>query len=229
MYAQLEYSEIIYSQQTAFSKIKSSDNSEIPEYIINFFKGIWVPTLRINLKGIIFPDIYTELQEWMFKECKTLEYVVLPNTIKKINKYTFFSCTNLKDINFTDTLEEIEACAFQNCFSLKDLFLPDNIKEIKANAFCHCTGLKYVALLEGMESIEEGSFCMCYNLTDIYLPKKLKNIDFRAFADCKKLHISIPDNVNFISSRAFTGVKHIYYFGKLEDSLNNNWGAIKRN
>ncbi|MBO4532541.1 MAG: leucine-rich repeat protein [Treponema sp.] len=57
-----------------------------------------------------------------FRYCSSLENIMLPCGIKKIDSQTFEDCTNLKSIRLPYTLNEIVAGAFNNCRSLTDVY-----------------------------------------------------------------------------------------------------------
>ena len=66
-----------------------------------------------------------------FGECvKTLEHVVLPNTLKIIGNMCFVDCEKLTAVDMPDSLKEIRVYAFSNCTSLEKLTIPDTVKDI---------------------------------------------------------------------------------------------------
>ena len=57
------------------------------------------------------------------------------NSIKVINKDTFYGCTNLSNIEIPDSVITIGESAFRDCPSLTDVFLPSSIEQINDCAF----------------------------------------------------------------------------------------------
>ncbi|MDE6732885.1 MAG: sigma-70 family RNA polymerase sigma factor [Oscillospiraceae bacterium] len=98
-----------------------------------------------NLKEVIF--LGTELEKIgfnTFRNCTSLESIVVPNGVKSIAELAFDGCTSLKSITLPDTLEEIEANAFEGCTSLKEIVLPDGMRSIEPSAFKDCTDIKII-------------------------------------------------------------------------------------
>ena len=69
-----------------------------------------------------------------FENFKTLETVIMPDTIKNINYYAFKDCTSLKEIKLPDSLTSIDFNAFSGCSSLTSLTIPQNVTRIGSSA-----------------------------------------------------------------------------------------------
>ena len=55
-----------------------------------------------NLVGIIFPNNLLSINEQAFADCKNLEFVEVPASVKKIGKEAFFGCEKLSKMEFKE-------------------------------------------------------------------------------------------------------------------------------
>ena len=63
----------------------------------------------------------TEVGPYCFAKNKYLERVVLPDTIRKIERNAFYNCTGLKELEMGRDLEVLGSDAFMNCHNLHHL------------------------------------------------------------------------------------------------------------
>lgn len=131
-------------------------------------------------------------------------HVVIPNTVKKIEK----SCFNnlmIEKIIISNTVREIEPEAFSGCNQLKEVELSTGLECIKEYAFKECYGLKKIVIPESVIEIEKGAFNRCYSLEEVIIKGNgLKIIGNGAFCGCKSLRkIELSDSINLISKNAF--------------------------
>lgn len=86
----------------------------------------------------------TEL-DGTFQKCKALGSIKIPDSIKRIDYYTFDGCTGLRSI-YTNQVEYIESYAFSDCTALTHVVLGDKTTEIN-NTFDGCTSLEKIICL----------------------------------------------------------------------------------
>ena len=60
----------------------------------------------------------TKIGKKFFKDCKNLQQVIIPESVKRIDNYAFKNCENLKKIFFHKKLTEIGIGTFEHCTSL---------------------------------------------------------------------------------------------------------------
>ncbi len=141
-----------------------------------------------------------------FAECKSIETVSLPNTLKTIDYYAFSQCTQLKEINLPSTITSIGRYAFAGCHSMQKAIIPEKIRSLGYGVFFDCINLSEVTLPEGLESIGGIAFGSCRSLQEIQLPSTLQTIEGNAFNDCTSLsRIELPNSVKSIGSGVFLG------------------------
>lgn len=89
--------------------------------------------------------------------------ITIPDTVKILENFAFFSCKNLKKVNLSNSIEELGSGAFGYCENLESITLPDTLVQIANHALA-------------------GS-----NLEEITIPANVKNISIEAFSNCKNL------------------------------------------
>lgn len=78
----------------------------------------------------IFNFMPTDSTLFMPEEPDLLEEVILPSTLKKIDREAFVKRTNLKKIIIPNGVEEIGQGAFEDCFGLERINIPSTVKTI---------------------------------------------------------------------------------------------------
>lgn len=124
-----------------------------------------------------------------FGNCDALTSVSLPDTIEKINRYTFYKCTGLTSIE-----------------------LPQSVQVISEYAFCECIKLKEVRFSASLEEIGVQSFAFCTNLEEIRLPASLKEVGNEAFISSGLTRVEFcgMGNVEFGTSPFPDNLKTVY-------------------
>lgn len=141
-----------------------------------------------------------------FSECKYLEQIVLPNTLKGIKEGAFYKCTRLLSIDIPDGTKEIGKSAFSDCSALVEALIPGTVKALPQEMFWNCKRLKSVTLGEGIKTIGSGAFWECKSLNEIVLPETVTKIEDSAFYNCGSLKmVEIPKTVTEIADNAFEG------------------------
>ncbi len=88
-----------------------------------------------SLKSVKFSNSMKKISEDTFKNCVSLENIVIPNNIEEIGRGTFSGCTGLKSVTLSENMTSIPDNAFENCTSLKQIEIPNNITNISDTAF----------------------------------------------------------------------------------------------
>ena len=75
---------------------------------------------------------------------KNLSNYTIPNGVKTIGEYSFYSCEKLISIDIGTEVTKIEGGAFENCIELQTVTLGENLTELNGSAFRYCSKLKKV-------------------------------------------------------------------------------------
>lgn len=111
---------------------------------------------------------------YCFYGCSTIDNIVIPSNVTRIQSNAFENCTNLSNITMSENIKYIDKDAFSGCCNLKEITIDDTIREIGARAFKN-TGLTKFEFSEGLTLVGAGALDDCIGLKTIeYNVKKLK-------------------------------------------------------
>ena len=68
----------------------------------------------------------------------------LPNSIKKIKRFTFQECSELTNIIIPNSIVKIGNSAFSGCSALTKNVIPNSVKTIHGYVFSFCKKLSYI-------------------------------------------------------------------------------------
>ena len=136
---------------------------------------------------------------------------VVPKTVKHINMFAFKDCKSLETLVLHDGITYIAPHAFQGCINLKNVVGLDNMPGMKTlTGFTGCSGLERVDLPETVGHIGDSAFKNCVRLQSITLPERTWAISRRAFENCAGLHyLEIPSSITIIEPTAFAGCHNL--------------------
>ena len=168
-----------------------------------------------RLTSIVFPESIIKIDKNGFKDCSSLQNIVVNNALSIIGQSAFSGCKSLKTINLNERLTYIGDQAFMGCSSLKSITIPKGLSTLGNQAFSDCSELTSVIIKEGITYLPQGLFYNCSKLTDVSLPNTIQNLyskysapgEWRwrgAFEKCSSLKsLVIPNSVLFIESASF--------------------------
>lgn len=207
----------------AWMKIKFQTNTANPIY--------YAEKLLLHgelIKDLVIPEGVETVNSNAFYNCRALESVKFPTTIKSIETGGFASCDNLKRYEFErlsnylgieyasmeDRLPSINSGRIYiggNAYEmLEELVWPEDLKRVPPFALAGEKALKSVVLPDGVEDIGEMAFYNCSELSEINIPASVETIGVKAFDYCRNLSkVSFEGTPMSIGKYAFT----TYTFG----------------
>lgn len=139
-------------------------------------------------------------------EAPLLEYLTIPDSVRRIETYALAYCRNLKELSIPDSVTSIGERAFEGCEALESVKLPEGLLELGEFAFFLCDKLKSISIPVGIKRIEPGTFFGCSLLKRVDIPGTVVSIEKEAFMNCDSLkRITIPEGVVEIKESAFAG------------------------
>lgn len=84
--------------------------------------------------------------------------IVVPDGVKIIDSFAFYSLDNVESIELPDSVEIIEKCSFGGCYKLSSIKLSKNLDVIGNLAFMYCTKLTDVTLPDSVNHIGDNAF-----------------------------------------------------------------------
>lgn len=171
----------------------------IPASVTKIRKGAFSGTA---ITGISVLGNLEIIEDNAFSNCKYLESINLPDSLKEIGNSAFAYCEKL-DLTLPNNITSIGESAFDCCRGIKSITIPGTVTEISSNAFNYCSNLSDITISEGVKTIGNGAFEGC-PIKTIDLPDSLEVIEYKAFKGCSSLeNIYIPDSVKRIEYGAF--------------------------
>ena len=161
-------------------------------------------TYENGIGKLVFGNDITAIPDNAFKNCNSIENILLPDGIRSIGKSAFVGCTSIKKIEVPKGVISIGENAFYELRNLTEINIPNGVISIGNHAFSSCLGLKKIQIPESVTIIGEGAFNGMAFLTEINIPEKVTSIQKSTFGNCLSLEsITIPKSVSFIGEGAF--------------------------
>ena len=157
-----------------------------------------------SLESVVVPETVTRLQDYAFSQCTSLSSIELPESIVSLGRGIFKNCILLEDVNIPASLTTVAQEMFAGCTSLSEITIPQSIRSIGDSAFSGCSGLTQITLPDNVTTIGSASFRSCVNLEQIELSDRITTIGNNAFAECYELgSITLPQTLRQIGQSAF--------------------------
>ena len=137
---------------------------------------------RTPIKTVNLGKVLTKIGEGAFYDCRNLESITLPDTVKTIEEGAFYGATRLKKVSGIENIEHFAAYAFYGT-RLQSLPL-SSAKYIGEVAFAD--GVYTVLEMPVVETIEQFAF-LNGQVSSITLPATLQSVGSGAFAESSKL------------------------------------------
>lgn len=195
------------------------DEMTIPSMIDGkAIKGIAKDAFKgcVAVKRIIISEGIEIIENRAFKECKALESISLPDTLRRIGsdeageKDGAFTKTNLRAVTIPDGTEYLGPYSFASCMNLRQVSISDKITCIEKGSFYNCISLFDVKLPACLLVIRECAFQICVGLREIKIPMGTTMIEECAFANTKLSSVYIPPTVTEIGRSGFVNNPTIY-------------------
>jgi hypothetical protein len=146
----------------------------------------------------------------MFKFCRNITSMTIPDSVTSIGTDAFRDCFNLVSMTIPDGVTSIGDCAFRDCSNLVSINIPDGVTNIGGDAFSECRKLQFGHLI---------------------IPIGVTILKSAAFYNCKINEVTIHSGVTKIEEWALstTSLNTINYRGTSTDwgniVLENHWHA----
>ena len=177
------------------------------------------------LTDLTIPNSVTNIENYAFEGCASLESVTIPGSAKKIGECAFRHCYNLVNVTIQHGVTFIGARAFDLSFYLSSVTIPNSVTEIGEYAFSGIQNIVYNGIASGspwgaynvnlypegpflFESVEKKTLLYCNRTAQghIAIPETVDTVERGAFENCVSLtSVTIPNGVTRIGSYAFCG------------------------
>lgn len=208
-------------------------------------KGIIIPDTVKKIPSRLFSDCIslvdvdlgkgiTYISSQMFRNCKSLEYITIPEQIEYFGyvrycmdgnyEYPFEGCTSLKTVYFkAKNIESISDCLYLP--SLTNIVIASTVDSLPYGAFSRYDNLENVTFENGLMVLPDSCFKNCTSLKNITLPDSMMSVGKSAFENCYNIKsVTFSENLNTIADSAFKGCSSIenLSFNKNLREIGNN-------
>ena len=179
-------------------------------------------------------DGYTvkEIGQQLFYNKSSIKYVILPNTITKINNNAFrgsgiirvdapsieidigdYAFSDMESLtSFSGIVKSMGSHAFFNSQQLDNITLSENITQISNGAFHNDVNLEHINIPDSITYIGPNAFNYT-NIKSIVIPDGITTIEDYAFSNCLNLEsVTLPESLTEIGRYAFTytNIRELY-------------------
>jgi len=155
-------------------------------------------------RTVTIPNSVKSIGNFSFYSCKYLTSITIPNGVVSIGIYAFEDCETLGSINIPDAVTYIGDGAFIGCALLTSMTIPDKVTSILQGTFKDCRSLMSVTLPHSLSSIGDSAFSGCSSLESINMSTTVSSIGSSAFASCRSLtYVNLPDSVSKVQYSTF--------------------------
>lgn len=159
------YSTIEHEAYKSFDAVGLTGDSEMTVEILPYDTELDRGILRFSkdLSELQGKEEYSDVADMYIctSYFRQLTSILLPDSIKTINEYTFFDSGSLISVNIPDSVTSIGRQAFQECSSLTSIVIPNSVTSIGNQAFYDCfklTSITFEGTIEQWNNINKGSY-----------------------------------------------------------------------
>lgn len=157
-----------------------------------------------NDECVVIPEGITEIKDYAFSDCSSLQKIIIPDHVTDIGDYAFYECRCLEEIEISSSVRYMGQGVFCRCNSLKKVVLPQYLTSVSRLMFYHCVSLEEVILPPACRTIGKSAFEKCYSLKELHLPETVRTLEDNAFDDCIGLQkLDLPASLETIGDHAF--------------------------
>ena len=173
-----------------------------------------------QIKKAVVEEGITTISRYVFRDCKALTSVTLPDGLEKIRGYSFCGCSALPDIHIPESVYYFGASAFEGCSALTEFTIPEVATKLSAyGIFRDCRSLTKITLPDGLDCIPNTTFMGCISLVGITIPESVASINDMAFLGCTGLRKMVFEgNAPYISGGAFNSYNNIDAYYPADDA-----------
>lgn len=161
-----------------------------------------------TLKKLIIDAPVTSIPAYMCNGAKSLEKVILPSTISRIEEGAFALCDKLMEIecdnNLLSNLEIIGEKAFYQCSALQSFPNTPSLQVLGESSMMNCASLKRFDFSTQIRRIGTNAFNGCEQLEEAVIPGGLQQMGTGVFDGCASLKkIKIEKDINILPDYSF--------------------------
>lgn len=162
-----------------------------------------------SLQEVVLPESVRSIGSYAFDGDESLSRLTLPDGLETLGESAFRS-TVIPTINIPSAWTEIPPYAFYG-MGLTEFTIPERITVLGQAALAD-TALTTLIIPDTVLEVGSYTFSGCKNLTTAVLPEHLEELPACAFSECTALkNVDLPDGITWIGMMAFQGCTSLEY------------------
>jgi hypothetical protein len=158
---------------------------------------------------VAIPDGVKNISAYAFYTYTGLTSVAIPDSVTDIGNSAFVGCSGLTSVTIGNGVTSVGDYAFKSCSNLVSVTILGNVTNDWSasyySPFYECPNVETVVLGGNMTKIGNYMFSGCSGLTNVVIPDGVTNIGDYAFQNCAGLaSVTILDGVTNIGNYAFS-------------------------
>lgn len=120
-----------------------------------------------SMQTVVIPASVKKIDARAFKKCSGLQQVLIGDGVVEIGEYAFDNCDYMQRVQIKGTtLRTIGKGAFIGCDALDNFTIPESVTTIGADAFKYCTALSSIVIPDAVIEFGGGTFTGCTALAE---------------------------------------------------------------
>lgn len=188
----------------AFMNCKSLNRIQFIENVKYLGRSVFAGMDK--LQSIVLPENIVSIPEFTFFECKSLDYIHIPFSVRSIESFSF-QHTAISEFEMPDSVEALGDAIFSRCFNLESVILSSKLTIIPERTFDFCKNLHFIEIPKRIKEIRKGAFENTTSLKCLRFYGKVKTISESAFKNSGLEKIIVPFWAKSHYQRLFPHVK----------------------
>ena len=152
---------------------------------------------------VVLPERLKEIENYAFYSCKSLRTLEIPESVEKLGRWIVWECDYLETVTLHNGLTTLSESTFYGC-GITSIHIPTTVTEIPAYCFSNCQNLERIYLHDGITSIGTEAFFNCYSLKSFTAPQSLTVLSDFMFNQCKSLElVTLHDGITEFGAGCF--------------------------
>ena len=169
-----------------------------------------------SLESIVILDSVTSIGGGAFYNCSSLESIVIPNNVTSIGYEAFYYCSSLENVYYNGTFEDWCKIEFGNIYSNPMYYAEHFYMKDSNNEYYEVTEIE---IPNTVTSIGDYQFYSCDNITSVVISSSVTSIGYGAFYECSSLEsITIPFIGNTLNGTTNTHFGYIFGASSYSDN-----------
>lgn len=162
---------------------------------------------KMTLETVILPENLSRIEDEAFNGCTAMRIEELPDGIEFIGVGAFGNCQRINITRMPESLKELEYAAFSDCVSIRTLTFGDKLETLHGVSFSSCDNLEYVDMSRAtkLKDLSYNTFYLDYALKTLLLPASVENIGFACISHTGLKNLELPASLKTLGDHALAG------------------------